>query len=146
MVAPGCKDGIALTRMLVFVSGYSLSYLATAGLLRYSHGATWAALTATLVTPAGALFWTLFNESPFKFEPHTTLTTWTALAGLCIMLPAVYFFHTFATEEEEDESPEIASQELPSSHSRDKGAGSTVMGDVEGLTAAVAVQRTAVKS
>lgn len=105
--AHGCEDGTALVRMLVFVGGYSLSYVATAGLLRYSHGATWAALTATLVTPVGALFWTLFNESPFQLQPHATLTTWTSLAGLCVMLPAVYFFHTFAHQEEHGEQEHI---------------------------------------
>eukprot|EP01138_Halocafeteria_seosinensis_P000400 gb/GECG01000413.1/.p1 GENE.gb/GECG01000413.1/~~gb/GECG01000413.1/.p1 ORF type:complete len:431 (+),score=32.07 gb/GECG01000413.1/:1-1293(+) len=85
----------------VFIGAYMLSYIAGAALLRSDeNGATWQAIVVTLVTPLGALFWTLFQHGPpVHFEPEFEQTTWYSVGGLVLMLPAMLLYHLWGAQE-----------------------------------------------
>ena len=60
----------------LFITFFVLAYAAGALLVKYAEGATWAAIVQALVTPLGTIWWTLFQESPFKWHPLFLPTTW----------------------------------------------------------------------
>lgn len=88
----GCSAESGL-RGSIFIGMYVLSYIGTGLLLRYAEGATLLAIVVSLVTPCGFLFWTLFNEVPFKFQPSPDNRTWFALGSLAIMAPAIFLYN-----------------------------------------------------
>ena len=45
-------------------------------------------------TPLVFLFWTLFQESPFQWNPHLALSTYLAILAICVMIPAVIIYNT----------------------------------------------------
>jgi len=81
-------------RGMAFIAMYIMSYYGAANLLRYAEGATWLAIVISLVTPLAFLFWTLFEESPFKWHPVAHVGTWCSIFGLALMIPAIYFYNT----------------------------------------------------
>ena len=44
-------------------------------------------------TPALLLFWTLFQESPFRWRPQASLSTWLSLVSVLIMAPAIVIYN-----------------------------------------------------
>jgi len=86
------------TRGTVFILMYVLSYVGGANLLRHAEGATWLAIVTSLVTPLGFIFWTLFNESPFKWHPEGHVSTWFSIGALAIMVPAIFVYNMGAPE------------------------------------------------
>jgi len=82
------------TRGAVFIGMYVLSYIGGGNLLRYAEGATWLAIVTSLVTPLGFLFWTLFDEAPFKWRPVAHVSTWCSIGALALMVPAIYIYNT----------------------------------------------------
>ena len=48
----------------------------------------------SVVTPIGFLFWTLFSESPFGFDPNVHVTTWFSIGALIFMVPAIFVYNT----------------------------------------------------
>jgi len=95
--AAGC-DSTCGTRGTMFILMYVFSYVGSANLLRHAEGATWLAIVVSLVTPLGFLFWTLFNESPFKWQPEGHVSTWFSIGALAIMVPAVFVYNMGAPE------------------------------------------------
>lgn len=73
-----------------------------AALLRNDvNGATWQAIVITLVTPLGALFWSLFQHGPpVKWGPEFEQTTWYSVGGLAIMIPAMLLYHIWGAAEQ----------------------------------------------
>ena len=50
----------------------------------------------SLVTPLGALFWTLFDDpscGEFKWFPHTDATVYFSIGGIVLMAPAIFFYN-----------------------------------------------------
>ena len=79
-----CGNGAAFARGSVFVAGYVLTYFSGAALLRNSAGAVWMAVVSTVVTPIGALFWTLMQRAS-SISPFCTSRTWLSLHGVCAL-------------------------------------------------------------
>ena len=48
----------------------------------------------SVVTPIGFLFWTIFSESPFAFDPSVHVTTWFSIGALVFMVPAIFIYNT----------------------------------------------------
>lgn len=86
------------TRGTVFILMYVLSYVGGANLLRHAEGATWLAIVTSLVTPLGFIFWTLFNEVPFEWQPEGHVSTWFSIGALAIMVPAIFVYNMGAPE------------------------------------------------
>ncbi|KAJ7371042.1 hypothetical protein OS493_028204 [Desmophyllum pertusum] len=82
----------------MFILMYVLSYAGGANLLRHAEGATWLAIVTSLVTPLGFLFWTLFSESPFKWQPEGHVSTWFSIGALVLMVPAIFLYNMGAPE------------------------------------------------
>lgn len=95
--AAGC-DSTSGTRGTIFILMYVLSYVGGANLLRHAEGATWLAIVTSLVTPLGFIFWTLFDESPFKWHPAGHVSTWFSIGALAIMVPAIFVYNMGAPE------------------------------------------------
>lgn len=95
--AAGCdySSGIRGTMYIVM---HLLNHIAAACLLRYAEGATWLAIVSSLVTPLGFLFWTLFKEVPFKWQPRFNNSTWCSIVALAIIVPAIFVYHNGAPE------------------------------------------------
>ncbi|PFX25296.1 hypothetical protein AWC38_SpisGene10053 [Stylophora pistillata] len=93
----GC-DFTSGTRGTLFILMYVLSYAGGANLLRHTEGATWLAIVMSLVTPLGFIFWTLFEESPFKWHPAGHVSTWFSIGALAIMVPAIFVYNMGAPE------------------------------------------------
>ena len=45
-------------------------------------------------TPLVFLFWTLFQESPFGWNPHLALSTYLSTGAILVMIPAVVIYNT----------------------------------------------------
>ena len=48
----------------------------------------------SVVTPIAFLFWTIFSESPFGFDPNVHVTTWFSIGALIFMVPAIFVYNT----------------------------------------------------
>jgi hypothetical protein len=49
-----------------------------------------------LVTPLGALFWTLFDDPScgvFEWLPHTNATVYFSIGGIIMMVPAIFLYN-----------------------------------------------------
>lgn len=93
----GC-DSSSGSRGTVYISMHLVNHMAAAFLLRYDEGATWLAIVSSLVTPLGFLFWTLFNEVPFKWQPQCNSSTWFSIGALAIIVPAIFVYNKGAPE------------------------------------------------
>lgn len=91
----GAGSGIAGT---IYILTHILSHAGAANLLRHAEGATWLAIVMSLETPLGFIFWTLFNESPFKWQPEVHVGTWFSIGALAIMVPAIFIYNMGAPE------------------------------------------------
>eukprot|EP01084_Bolivina_argentea_P040954 75570_1 len=82
-------------RAVVFVFGYTFSYIGTSLMLRYTEGATWAAIASALVTPIGTIFWFFFYQQDVKLIGQWSWDTsnWYILLGVAIISPAMYAYH-----------------------------------------------------
>lgn len=78
----------------ITTSANVMSLAANGYMLRYSEGANYFTVAQTLRSPILLLFWTLFHENPFYWNPHVYLTTYLAITALCIMVPAVHIYNT----------------------------------------------------
>ncbi|XP_065180073.1 uncharacterized protein LOC135810507 [Sycon ciliatum] len=83
------RPGISGT---IFLLAFLSENYMTCYLLRYCEGATYVAIAQAFRTPLSALFWTLFNEHPFHWQPHATKATWFSFGALLVMIPALYFY------------------------------------------------------
>lgn len=70
--------------------------------LHFSEGANYLIIIMSLQTPLVVLFWTLFNEKPFHWNPDVHLSTWLSMASICIMLPAIYCYNKNSVEMPEE--------------------------------------------
>ncbi|ELT97357.1 hypothetical protein CAPTEDRAFT_218828 [Capitella teleta] len=82
--------------------------MVNAYLLRYSEGSNYMVLIMTLRSPILFIFWTMFDEYPFVWHPHTSLSTWLSIAALLIMVPMVYLYNTG--------QPEVSNERIYSRH------------------------------
>ncbi|XP_070549294.1 crt homolog 3-like [Ptychodera flava] len=81
-------------RSWLFVVSYAAANIFNFLLLRHSDGAIYLVVVQALVTPLGAIFWTLFVPKPyFHWYPQFDLATGFTVAGLIIMMPAVTVYH-----------------------------------------------------
>ncbi|ELT87623.1 hypothetical protein CAPTEDRAFT_209831 [Capitella teleta] len=99
----GCSPSSAVLGWINY-SVTALGCFAFACLMRFSEGANFTIIALTLRTPLVFLFWTLFTEDPFHFEPHVHLSTWLSIAGIVIMLPAILVYD-FAPKEIDSSKP-----------------------------------------
>lgn len=83
---------------IIYILTHCLSHVGAANLLRHGEGATLLAIVMSLETPLGFLFWTLFKEVPFKWQPKGHVGTWFSIGGLAIMVPAIYIYNKGASE------------------------------------------------
>jgi len=88
----GCSATPGL-RGSLYMATHVLVHVAGANLLRHAEGATWLSIVTSLVTPLGFIFWTLFNESPFKWHPEGHVNTWFSIGALVIMVPAIFVYN-----------------------------------------------------
>jgi amino acid transporter len=75
---------------------YVMSYIGSGLLLRYTEGATYLAIVQSLVTPLGALFWSLFNTDHcggFFWEPHADSLTYFSIGGIILIVPAILLYN-----------------------------------------------------
>jgi len=79
---------------VIYIVTHVMSHVGAANLLRHSEGATLLAIVMSLETPLGFLFWTLFKEVPFKWQPEGHIGTWFSIGGLAIMVPSIYIYNT----------------------------------------------------
>ena len=99
----------------MFIFGYLISYYGSGLLIRYAEGATFLAVVnvsdlecvpvhavyvalciQTLVTPLGALFWSMFAVNGcghFNWQPHADRLTYFSIAGIVIMVPAIFIYN-----------------------------------------------------
>ncbi|XP_033734851.1 crt homolog 2-like [Pecten maximus] len=61
--------------------------------LRFSEGANYLVVIQSLQTPVVLLFWTLFQEHPFRWNPEGHLSTWLSIVAVAIILPAIYVYN-----------------------------------------------------
>ncbi|XP_021370555.1 uncharacterized protein LOC110461435 [Mizuhopecten yessoensis] len=61
--------------------------------LRFSEGANYLVIIQSLQTPVVLLFWTLFQEHPFQWNPEGHLSTWLSIVSVIIILPAIYVYN-----------------------------------------------------
>ncbi|XP_064389976.1 crt homolog 2-like isoform X2 [Halichondria panicea] len=83
-------------RGVAFIAMYVVSYLGGGLLIRYAEGAAYLAIVQSLVTPLGALFWSLFQEDDcgvFLFKPSADSLTYFSIGGLVIMVPAIFLYN-----------------------------------------------------
>lgn len=79
--------------------------------LHFSEGANYLIIIMSLQTPLVVLFWTLFNEKPFHWNPDVHLSTWLSMASICIMLPAIYCYNKNSVEIPEENKRTESSEE-----------------------------------
>ncbi len=85
MVYEGLGSGVKLTNRISCIMKRTCSNL---------HGAHTHA--QALVTPLGALFWSLFQAGEcgrFSWGPHADSLTYFSIGGIAIMVPAIYFYN-----------------------------------------------------
>ena len=79
-----------------FVNEFTVSYIGTSQMLRYTEGATWAAVVAALVTPLGGMFWLFFELDSetnwFGWNPNFNSSSIYIIVGLLYMSPFIYFY------------------------------------------------------
>ncbi|KAL9954561.1 hypothetical protein ACROYT_G042117 [Oculina patagonica] len=130
--AAGC-DSTSGTRGTMFILMYVLSYVGGANLLRHAEGATWLAIVTSLVTPLGFLFWTLFSESPFKWQPEGHVSTWFSIGALAMMVPAIFVYNMGAPEislsPEENRREELYHSDSISQYHSDPGPEEPLLSD-----------------
>lgn len=93
----GCSGPVIIFAVLCTIC-LVVMRVSTTYFLRYLEGANYLAIIKTIQTPVVFIFFTLFDENPFKWHPHAYLTTWLSIAALCIMIPAAYIYDTGAPE------------------------------------------------
>ncbi|XP_071499392.1 chloroquine resistance transporter-like [Diadema antillarum] len=99
---PECSDAVLYSAL--FIIAYCLANLFIFLLVRFAEGAVYLVVVQALVTPLGALFWTLFSSDPsFHWHPVFNLATGFVLAGLLIMVPAVVMYNYFGAQERKAE-------------------------------------------
>jgi hypothetical protein len=79
----------------LFAIFYTSTYLLGAVLIKYSEGSAYLVVVVSLTTPLGGLWWTLFQPSPFAWNPTWSDTTKYALAGLPIIFIGVVLYDLF---------------------------------------------------
>ena len=83
-------------RAIVFVACYTLTYIGTSQMLRFTEGATWAAVVAALVTPLGGMFWLFFeldeDTNWFGWHPDFSIGSAFIISGLIVMSPFIYLY------------------------------------------------------
>ena len=73
-------------------------------LLRYSEGAIFAALVASMATPIEAIWWSFFTPTPhYQWKPHFSIATVYVISGLIVMVPGVFLYNWFSLKEKEKE-------------------------------------------
>ena len=104
----GVQAVVAFHLKMVFI----VIQVTSSGLfLRYSEGANFLYLVSSLQGPMLLLFWTLFREDPFQWQPEVHLSTWLALLAFLIILPAIYVYYTGPPEKVLDKEPKTATGE-----------------------------------
>lgn len=92
----GCGSSAGI-RGTVFISMYILSYISQGLLIRYAEGATFLAIVQTLVTPLGALFWSLFSCTEgcngIEWGPNASNLTYFSIGGLVVIVPAIFLYN-----------------------------------------------------
>ncbi|XP_077985154.1 uncharacterized protein LOC144439444 [Glandiceps talaboti] len=92
----------------LFVASSSFASVFGFLLLRYADGAIYLVIVQAMVTPLGALFWTVFSAEPhFHWHPVFDLATGFTIAGLVIMTPAVILYRQFGQKEEKSNETSI---------------------------------------
>lgn len=79
--------------------------------LHFSEGANYLIIIMSLQTPLVVLFWTLFNEKPFHWNPDVHLSTYLSMASICLMLPAIYCYNKNSVEIPEENKRMESSEE-----------------------------------
>jgi len=90
-------------RALVFVGCYTVSYIGTGLMLRYTEGATWNSIIAALNTPISAIFWLFFEidrNSKFRADIHWDNSDIAVIVGVTFMAPFMYLYNQEAVKEE----------------------------------------------
>ncbi|CAI8027747.1 Crt homolog 2 [Geodia barretti] len=85
----------------VFVVMFTISLFGGGLLLRYAEGATYLAVVNAVVTPLGALFWSLFQTDDcgaFFLGPHANSLTYFSIPGLLLMVPAIFIYNLMVSE------------------------------------------------
>ena len=89
-------------RAIVFVGCYTLSYIGTSQMLRFTEGATWTAVVAALVTPLGGMFWLFFeldsDTNWFGWKPNFNSSSIYIIIGLLFMSPFIYLYDKEAAD------------------------------------------------
>jgi len=89
----GCSSSIITLAWANFITTVVAS-VAFCYVMRYStEGANFVIVFMALRTPLALLFWTLFVEDPFAWEPHIHLSTWLSIGSMFIMIPAIIIYN-----------------------------------------------------
>ncbi|KAL5481557.1 hypothetical protein EMCRGX_G021747 [Ephydatia muelleri] len=92
----GCNSSAGV-RGTVFIAMYVLSYVAQGLLIRYAEGATLLAIVQAVVSPLGALFWSLFSCvdgcDTIEWGPNATSLTYYSIGGLILIVPAIFLYN-----------------------------------------------------
>ena len=79
-----------------------MNYIGTSQMLRFTEGATWAAVVAALVTPLGGMFWLFFeldsDTNWFGWHPNFNSSSIYIIVGLIYMSPFIYLYDKEASD------------------------------------------------
>lgn len=114
----GCSPASGV-RGAIFICTFIASLIGNCNLLRYAEGATFLAIVMALVTPLGFLFWTLFQEEPFKWNPQAHVSTWFSVGGLVLMVPCIFIYNTGSPDSTEGGRQEVQTYRSCGCHIRD---------------------------
>ena len=78
---------------IMFIGFYCISYIGSNGLIRNSEGATWSAIVGIFTSPICVMFWFLFKEKPFSWDPHFPTYGICAVVGTIIMTAGSYYYN-----------------------------------------------------
>ena len=89
-------------------SFYTVNYIGSSLMLRYTEGATWTAIVAALVTPLGGIFWFFFQLNPdletyWNWDNSDLLI----ILGLVVMAPFIFLYDRETQKQEELEKEQM---------------------------------------
>ncbi|XP_065842307.1 crt homolog 2-like [Oscarella lobularis] len=103
---PDAHCSILIGRTWYFIIFYCLSNLFGLMLIKYAEGAVYLVIVNALITPVGTFFLTLFqlesDTGKFYWKPEVDVATWYALAGVCLMVPAVVWYNYLGIKEQRE--------------------------------------------
>ena len=106
----------------IFVFMYCITSYGQSLLLRYTEGAIYSSMVNAMVTPIGEVFWMLFHSATdFKWDPVWNSTSIYPLIGLVVIVPCVFIYNVYGSDDAGGSGDDDASQDFDSRNSSVQG-------------------------